>query len=163
PAGQTFDVPIDSATSRVTFSLSVDRAGADLAIADPFGAAIQMGSDRAEITTLNCGRIVTVGAPTPGIWRLHVRGGGRFWLGAAGRGYFHFVGVEFVREGGRPGREVLLRFRAQPVVGAPAILSANVSREGLTPRPILHLVSERGDVIQDVHESPRQDDASVDE
>jgi len=163
PAGQTFDVPIDSATSRVTFSLSVDRAGADLAIADPFGAAIQAGSDRAEITTLNCGRIVTVGAPTPGIWRLHVSGGGRFWLVAQGRSEISFVSVEFVHEGGRPGHQGLFRIPGQPLVGAPAILSANLSREGLTPRPTLHLVSERGDVIQDVHESPRQDDASVDQ
>src|SRR5271157_4893732 len=63
---QTITIPVDSVTKRITFTFSMDTKGNQLTLTEPSGATITEGSASAEITELNCGRIVTVSAPEAG-------------------------------------------------------------------------------------------------
>jgi len=63
---QTIEIPMDSVTKRITFTFSVDTKGSKLTLTEPSGATITEGSARAEVTELNCGRIVTVSSAKSG-------------------------------------------------------------------------------------------------
>jgi hypothetical protein len=114
---------------------------------DATGAVITAADSRAEITALNCGRIVTVDAPSAGMWRLRASGAGRFWMTTHARTELSIVTAEFVRPGGRPGHEGLFRIRGQPVAGAPATLRVVVSRDEIATAAV-DLVSVHGDTIR---------------
>src|ERR1700693_3761798 len=77
---QTIKIPVDSVTKRITFAFSVDTKGTELKLTQPSGGAITEGSASAEVTELNCGRILTVSSPEAGEWRAEITGTGRFWL-----------------------------------------------------------------------------------
>src|ERR1700758_1097368 len=53
---QTFDIPVDSVTKRITFAFSVDTKGTTLTLRRPTGGTIVQPSANTEITELNCGR-----------------------------------------------------------------------------------------------------------
>ena len=144
---QTVEIPVDSVTKRITFTFSVDTKGNKLTLTGPAGATIQAGSANAEITELNCGRIVTVSAPEAGNWRAEIAGTGRFWLEAQAQSDIYFVSVEFVKEGGRPGHEGLFRIQGQPMAGRPATLQTSLSAAAAKTTEF-HLVTERGEAIQ---------------
>jgi hypothetical protein len=144
---QTIEIPVDSATKRITFTFSVDTKGDKLRLTEPSGTTITEGSTGAEVTELNCGRIVTASSPEAGNWRAEVAGSGRFWLEAQAQSDIYFVSVEFVKEGGRPGHEGLFRIPGQPVVGRPATLQTSLSAAA-TKTAEFHLVTERGETIQ---------------
>ena len=150
---QEFAIPIDSTVRRVTFSLSVDTSGSDFVVADPAGAAIAAADSRTEITVLNCGRIITVDAPAPGMWRVRTAGVGRFWMTTHARSELSFVSAEFMRPGGRPGHEGLFRIHGQPLAGAPGTLRTVVSREHVRSAAF-DLVSMHGDALGEVRLKP---------
>jgi hypothetical protein len=144
---QTITIPVDSVTKRITFALSVDTKGDELKLTQPSGGAITVGLAKTEVTELNCGRILTVNSPEAGEWRSEIAGTGRFWLEAQAQSDIYFVAAEFVKMGGRPGREELFRLQGQPVAGTPATLQASLSA-GPTTTTEFYLVSERGQTIQ---------------
>jgi len=144
---QTIEIPVDSVSKRITFTFSVDTKGNKLTLTGPSGAAIKEGSANAEITELNCGRIVTVSAPEAGSWRAEIAGTGRFWMEAQAQSDIYFVSVEFVKEGGRPGHEGLFRIQGQPMAGRPATLQTSLSAAAAKTTEF-HLVTERGEAIQ---------------
>ncbi|PYV61856.1 MAG: hypothetical protein DMG97_41910, partial [Acidobacteria bacterium] len=77
---QTIQIPVDSMTKRITFTFSVDAKSSKLALTRPTGALVAEGSSNAEVTELNCGRIVIVTSPEAGNWRADITGTGRFWI-----------------------------------------------------------------------------------
>jgi hypothetical protein len=134
---------------RITFTFSVDTKGNRLVLKRPGGQAIREGSERTEDTELNCGRIITVDKPEPGIWHAEVNGSGTYWLAAEGQSDIYFIKAEFVELGGRPGHQGLFRIQGQPIAGQPAILQASVSAsEAKTTE--FGFVSERGELLQKV-------------
>src|SRR5262245_42095316 len=112
---QTIEIPVDSVTKRITFTLSVDMEGSILSITQPSGRVVAQGAADTEITELLCGRIITMTSPEAGTWQLEITGKGRFWFEAQAQSDIYFVNLEFVREGGRPGHEGLFRIDGQPV------------------------------------------------
>ena len=110
---QSITIPVDSVTKRITLTFSVDRKGDQIKLTQPSGGAITEGLPGAEVTELSCGRILTVSSPEVGEWRAEIAGTGRFWLEAQAQSDIFFVAVEFVKEGGRPGHEGLLRIQGQ--------------------------------------------------
>jgi von Willebrand factor A domain-containing protein 7 len=148
-APQTFEIPVDSATQRITFSFSGDTKGTTLVLTQPSSAPVVQGASNAEITELNCGRIVTVATPERGIWHAALRGSGRFWLQAQAQSDIYFISAQFVRNGGRPGHEGLFRIPGQPLSGIPATLEVSLSAKEVKTRNF-YLVSERGDSIQEI-------------
>src|SRR5260370_6124556 len=144
---EAITIPVDSVTKRITFTFSVDTKGNQLKLTQPSGGAITQGSASTEVTELNCGRILTVSSPEAGEWRAEITGTGRYWMEAQAQSDIYFVGVAFVKKGGRPGQEGLFRIQGQPVAETPATLQASLSASA-TKTTEFYLVSERGQTIQ---------------
>jgi hypothetical protein len=144
---QKFEIPVDSVTERITFTFSVDTKGNRLALRGPDGQQIGEGSARTEDTELNCGRVITVTKPQPGMWHAEVSGSGTYWLEAQAQSDIYFISAEFVKLGGRPGHEGLFKIQGQPLAGEPATLQASVSATDAKTTDFW-FVSERGDVLQ---------------
>jgi von Willebrand factor A domain-containing protein 7 len=144
---QTFTIPVDSVTKRITFTFSADTKGNQLNLTQPSGGAIVEGLAGTEDTELNCGRILTVSSPEAGVWRAEITGTGRYWIEAQAQSDIYFVSVEFVKEGGRPGHEGLFRIQGQPVAGTAATLQASLSA-GATKITEFYLFTEQGQTIQ---------------
>jgi von Willebrand factor A domain-containing protein 7 len=143
-------IPVDSVTGRLTFTFSVDTKSSQFKLTQPSGGAITEGSAGTEVTELNCGRIVTINSPEAGEWRAEIAGAGRYWIEAQGQSDIHFISVEFVKEGGRPGHEGLFRIQGQPLAGSPATLQASLSASS-TKTTEFYLVTENGENIQKLH------------
>lgn len=154
---KTVRVPVDSMTTRITFTFSVDTKGNALKLTQPSGGAITEGMASAEVTELNCGRIVTVSSPEAGEWRAEVTGTSRYWLRAQAQSDIFFVGAEFVKRGGRPGHEGLFRIQGEPVTGTPAMLEASLSASA-TETTEFYLVTEEGQTIQKIQMHPVNSD-----
>ena len=154
---QTIPIPVDSTTKRFTVTFSVDTKGDKLTLTPPSGPAITEGSASAEVTELNCGRILTVTSPEPGEWRAEINGAGRYWLEAQAQSDIHLIAVEFVRKGGRPGHEGLFRIEGEPVAGVPATLQISLSG-GATRSAEFYLVSELGRTLQQFQMQPVNSD-----
>jgi hypothetical protein len=90
---------------------------------------------------------LTVSSPEAGEWRAEITGTGRYWMEAQAQSDIYFVGVDFVKKGGRPGHEGLFRIPGQPVAESPATLQASLSASA-TKTTEFYLVTERGQTIQ---------------
>jgi len=146
---QTFDIPVDSVTKRITFALSVDTKGTTLVLRQPSGGTIVQPSANTEITELNCGRIITSITPEQGTWRAEITGSGRFWIEAQAQSDIYFISARFVKPGGRPGHEGLFKISGQPLAGIPATLQTSLSAKEVQSTEF-RLVTERGDTIQEL-------------
>jgi hypothetical protein len=144
---EAITIPVDSVTKRITFTFSVDTKGNQLKLTQPSGGAITQSLASTEVTELNCGRILTVSSPEAGEWRAEITGTGRYWMEAQVQSDIYFIGVEFVKKGGRPGHEGLFRIQGQPLAEAPATLQATLSASA-TETTEFYLVTERGRTIQ---------------
>lgn len=144
---QTITIPVDSVTKRITFTFSVDTKGNQFKLTQPSGGVITEGLAGAEVTELNCGRILTVSSPEAGEWRAEITGTGRFWMEAQAESAIYFIAVEFVKEGGRPGHEGLFRIQGQPLSGTPATLEASLSGSPIKSTEF-YIVTEEGETIQ---------------
>jgi hypothetical protein len=147
---QVFDIPVDSATKRISFTFSVDTKGAKLALREPSGKIVGGSAGKVEDTELNCGRIVTVEAPEAGNWHAEITGAGTFWLQTQAQSDLYFVSAEFVKPGGRPGHEGLFRIQGQPLAGAPATLQASLSAADAKTTEFA-FVSQRGETLKRLH------------
>ncbi|HVJ04199.1 MAG TPA: hypothetical protein VM578_00855 [Candidatus Saccharimonadales bacterium] len=145
-----FAIPVDSGTRTLTVAFSVNVKGTMLTLRRPSGEALAGSVAGTEDTELNCGRIVTVTSPQPGMWHAEVTGTGTFWMNAQAQSDIYFISAEFVRPGGRPGHEGLFRIQGQPLAGVPATLQASLSAAE-TKTAHFSLVSERGDILQTLH------------
>jgi hypothetical protein len=148
--GQILEIPVDSATQRITFTFSVDTKGGKLQLKQPSGQSVGEGSVQTEDTELNCGRIVTVAPPAAGIWLAEITGSGTFWLEAEAQSDIYFIRAEFVKVGGRPGHEGLFRIHGQPLAGSPATLRASLTA-AQTRTNEFSLVNQCGEMIQKLH------------
>lgn len=147
---QKFDIPIDSVTERITFTFSVDTKGAKLVLRKPNGQEVSAASPAVKDTELNCGRLITVVKPQPGIWHAEISGTGTFWLEAQAQSDIYFIKAEFVELGGRPAHQGLFRIQGQPIAGRPAMLQISISAtEARTTE--FALVSSKGDVLEKLH------------
>jgi hypothetical protein len=162
PPGQAVIVPVDSTTTRVAFSFSFDRPGADIALTDPFGRAASVGTLAAETSMFNCVRVITVDRPPPGIWTARITAAGTFWFVVHAKSELALDDVAFVQEGGRPGHEGLFRIAGQPVTGRPALLRAHVTRDRLDT-VAFDLVSMGGARIQTLDLRPVTPDDTEEE
>lgn len=149
-APQAFTIPVDATTSRITFTFSVDTKGDRLLLRQPNGQEVSTQSSASiEDTELNCGRIVTIDKPEPGIWHAQVSGSGTYWLEAKAQSDINIIAAEFVELRGRPGHQGLFRIYGQPIVGETATLRVSLSADEARSSAFA-LVSERGDVLEKV-------------
>jgi von Willebrand factor A domain-containing protein 7 len=148
--GQTreYTVPIDTAAKRVTFSLSFDAPGTKMMLLRPSGTAVAPGDVGVESSDWTCGRIVSIGSPEKGEWRVQLSGTGNFWLRVIAQGDLYILSAEFVQLGGRIGHEGYFKIPGQPLAGREQTLRAAVS--GALRTADFRLVSAAGDTLQPV-------------
>jgi von Willebrand factor A domain-containing protein 7 len=147
---QKFEIPIDSVTERITFTFSVDTKGTRLVLREPNGQEVGASSPGIKDTGLNCGRLITIVKPQPGIWHAEINGSGTFWLEAQALSDIYLLKAEFVEVGERIGHEGLFRIQGQPIAGRLATLQVSFSA-GQTRTAEVALVSARGDVLEKLH------------
>ena len=143
-----FSLPVDGTIRRMTLSATFDTTGGVLTIVSPDGRTVS-ADGRMEDTLLNCGRIVTIPSPEPGLWRVQAGPTGRFWLVAHARSELDIISAGFVRVGGRPGHEGLMKISGRPPAASPATLRVNVSETGARSAEF-HLMSSEGRLLQRV-------------
>lgn len=154
-------VPIDASVSRVTFAITFDGKGGGAEIVRPDGAIVQAGATAGD-AVLNCGRILSVDAPAPGIWQVRPAPTARFWMVVYGRSARDILSAEFVRPGGRPGHEGLFRIHGMPIAGRPAMLRVRLD-EADVRTPSFLLLSVQGLTIQRLSLERLDDDEFVGE
>jgi hypothetical protein len=121
---QSYSIPVDSTVTRVMVAGTFDATGGTVTLVGPDGSVTQQGA-RVEDTPLNCGRIVTVDAPSSGVWQLRMIPTGRFWLSVHAKSSLSLTGAEFVEQ--QTGSDRPVRIQGQPIAGRPATLRASVS------------------------------------
>jgi hypothetical protein len=141
-------VPVDPSVKRLTFSITFDGTGGNAEIATPNGAAVQAGVGSGD-TILNCGRILSIDAPEPGLWRVTPAPSSRFWMVVHARSDRDLLTAEFVRRGGRPGHEGLLRISGSPIAGRPAMIRIALA-DAEERVPVFELFSAQGGPLQRV-------------
>ena len=147
---QKFEIPIDSVTERITFTFSVDTKGTRLVLREPNGQEVGAASPGIKDTGLNCGRLITIVKPQPGIWHAEINGSGTFWLEAQAQSDIYLLKAGFVEVGGRVAHEGLFRIQGQPIAGRPATLQVSLSARQTRTAEVA-LVSARGDVLEKLH------------
>lgn len=118
---QTFQVPIDSTMSRVTFSLSGPNA---VTLKTPDGSTVTSSTVGATFITLSGGIAVSLSAPPPGNWIVSFVSSGDFSLSVTGESPLNLNSFSFVRQGGRPGHEGLFDIGGSPAAGQLATVEA---------------------------------------
>lgn len=144
-----FSVPLDSVLKEVAFSLSVDTHATTMDVLAPSGTPIGPVDAGAEVSDLNCGRLVILKNPSPGAYRIRVKGSGRFWIAVEGQSDIFLHGLRFVERGGRPGHEGLFPIAGQPLIGKPATLEASLS--GKVQSSTFNIVSATNNTIRRVN------------
>lgn len=143
-------IPVDSVMQSITFAFSTDTKGNQLTLTQPVGRLVSEGSPGAEVTELNCGRIITIASPEAGEWHAEITGRGQYWLEAQAQSDIHFISAEFVKEGGRPAHEGLFRIQGQPILGMPAMFQVSLSASA-TETTEFYFVTEEGKTIHKLH------------
>ena len=152
---RSFVVPIDRSIGRVMFSATFDTSGGSVTLIAPDGMPAQEGTG-VEDTQLHCGRIVSVDAPTAGMWQVRVAPSGRFWLVVNAKTNLPFGGAEFV-ERDRAEPERLVRRQDDPAVGEETTLRVWTPSDIIAPA--FQLVMMDGTPLRDV-DLQRADDGA---
>ena len=137
-----FTIPVDPSIRRLTLATTFDGKGGSVEITRPDGTVVAPGSS-ANDTVLNCGRIVSVDAPSGGEWRLTPKPTAEFWAVVHARSDRDLLSTEFVRPGGRPGHEGLFKMDGMPLRGRPAMLRVRLT-EPVAATPEFILLSRQG-------------------
>lgn len=124
-AARSFDVPVDTTVSRVTFSISADSLSS-VRLFRPSGAEVQAGDPDVVYTPLSTARIYTIDAPSDGVWNLTTEGTGDLSLSVLGNSSIDLADFSFVELRGRPEHEGLFRLNGQPLLGETGIGRARV-------------------------------------
>lgn len=126
-SGQTrsFDLPVDSTLTRITFSVSLDAVGS-VRVFRPSGTEATSADPDVTSTVLSRGRIVTVDAPAPGQWRLEVGGSGRLSAVVMGNSDLSLHSFRFVERRGRIEHEGLFPIKGQPLAGEEQMVTASL-------------------------------------
>jgi hypothetical protein len=155
---RTFDVPVDSTIRRLVVSVSIDSSTA-ISLRRPSGTVVNPTDPDAQITNIASGRILTVDAPSSGVWRVEISGSGNFSVVAEGNSPIEFYRFDFVR----PSGDIHGGFApipGQPLAGAEG--TGEAAMLGSVATTTFKLVNEQGETIQDINLTRDFPDASPD-
>jgi len=117
---RAYDLPVDSTSTRLTVSVSLDSLGA-VRLFRPSGDVVASGDPDTTITNLLGGRILSVNAPQPGPWHVEIDGSGDLFTSAFVNSPLELYDVSLVELRGQVEHQGLFPLRSQPVVGDPQI------------------------------------------
>jgi hypothetical protein len=160
PGPHSYAVPVDQSITSVTFSVALDSP-TSIKVFRPGGAEVLATDPDASVTTLSTGRIVTVGSPAPGEWRLELNGSGDLSASVMGNSPLLLGPVGFVERRGREGHEGLFPINGQPVLGDAQLARARL--RGSIASATFEAVSAAGGHLSDLPLVAGDPDASSDE
>jgi hypothetical protein len=142
-----YQIPVDSTVESILFSVSLQCLQV-VQVVRPSGDVLRSGDEGVEYHQFEAGRILTVSAPSPGLWRVTVAGRGLFFLVAQARSRLTLDSVTFVEPGGRPGHEGLFPMKGSPKQGTQPLLRVELS--GKADQVAFRLMSSSGETIRSV-------------
>ena len=146
--GGTFQVPVDSTLSRVTFSLS---GSASLGLTRPDGSPVRAGEPGVQRLQLPTATLVTVLAPRPGRWTLSLGASAASSLRVLGESPVALDRFELVTPRGRPGHQGYAPLLG-PLPSVPVTVAAELSASVASVR--FELRSRTGALLQVVPLAP---------
>jgi von Willebrand factor A domain-containing protein 7 len=148
-----FSFPVDSTLESVLISVSLQcLQTAD--VTTPAGSELRANDTGVDYHQFEAGRIITVGTPQPGSWKVTVSGRGLFFLVVQGRTGLSLDTARFVAPGGRPGHEGLFPVKGPLPPGSPRLLE--VGLHGQTRAVAFQFVSSQGQVLQSLGLAPEE-------
>jgi hypothetical protein len=168
PFTRELEVPVDGTISRLSFFAGAQRLDA-LRLLRPDGRGVEANPTGVAVQAFRHMRIITVTDPEAGVWRVELRGAGRFEvaarylaersrLRALDREGIDLVDFDFVELRGRPGHEGFFPVQGPVLAGARHRCRINLS--GGVERPGAELVSADGAVLGTISlEAPGTEEA----
>jgi hypothetical protein len=141
-----FDVPVDSTIRRLVVSVSIDSS-TSISLRRPSGALVNPTDPDAQITNISSGRILTITAPTSGLWRVEISGSGNFSVVAEGNSPIEFYRFDFVSPSGDL-HGGFAPIAGQPLAGAEG--TGEAAMVGSFATATFKLVSESGETIKEI-------------
>src|SRR5215213_3928922 len=108
---KTYDVPVDSTMSSVTFSIS---GTADVVVTRPDNSVVQSTDPNVNKVLVSSAAVYSITNPAAGTWHVAVNGTGPFSLRALGESSLDFSFFNFVELQGRPLHEGFFRIPGFP-------------------------------------------------
>ncbi len=132
---RTLTLPVDSALTRVTFSISGTTG---ITLTRPDGTTVAAGQPGVTLVSLSRGALYSIATPAPGPWSVRLTGAGRVTLLVNGESTLDMSSFRFVEAGGRPGHEGFFPISGLPVSGEPnqaiAVMSGDFASVGFELR-----------------------------
>jgi hypothetical protein len=122
----SYVIPVDSTVRRMRLAGTFDGTGGSVTLIDPSGNVVRQ-SDGVQDSSLNCGRIIVVGAPAAGNWQVRVGPTNRFWFTVQAESDLSLTVAEFVEPDLRSESNRLVRIQGQPIAGRAATLRVSLS------------------------------------
>jgi hypothetical protein len=152
---QRAEVPVDVTISRLSLFTGAQRLD-KVRLLRPDGRSIKANPSGVSVQDFKHMRIVTVDDPEPGVWRVEMRGAGRYVLSARYQtdrarlkeqdlNPIDLIDFAFVEERGRPGHRGLFPLK-QPVRSG-ELHHCRVTVSGIIKHPSIELVSAKGEVL----------------
>ncbi|MGQ0620583.1 MAG: thrombospondin type 3 repeat-containing protein [Panacagrimonas sp.] len=161
PSGaQSFNVPVDSTLTGLTFSVSADTL-TGVQVVRPSGAMVLPTDADAKITVLSTGRFITLRSPAPGPWQLQVTGSGELSVSVMGNSSLELSDFNFVELRGRPAHQGMFPIDGLPVLGTPSTIRAKLS--GPIASSQFEFVTPAGLTIRTIPLTSGSDDVADDE
>lgn len=126
---KTYDVPVDSTMTSVTFSIS---GTSDVVVKRPDNSVVQPTDANVHKISVSSGAVYSVTSPAVGTWHVTVNGTGPFSLRAIGESQLDFSFFDFVELQGRPLHEGFFRIAGFPQLNQTASVLGQVSTDANT-------------------------------
>src|SRR6266404_5575049 len=120
---KSYDVPVDSTMTRVTFSVS---GSTSVIVTRPDGTVVQGTDSGVSLISLSTGRIYSIINPASGQWSVAVNGTGDFSVMVTGESPLDLNAFRFVKPSGRPGHEGFSPITGLPLAGQASTVDARL-------------------------------------
>ncbi|HEU4386744.1 MAG TPA: hypothetical protein VFV34_03025, partial [Blastocatellia bacterium] len=151
-SAKSYDVPVDSSMTRVTFSVSGSTA---VTVKRPDGSTVLGTDPGVTLISLSTARIYSITPPAAGLWNVSANGTGDFSINVTGESPLDLSAFRFLKQSGRPGHEGFSPIDGLPIAGQPSTVDAHLG-DGFTTASF-ELRSKAGALIQSFSLDPVTD------
>jgi hypothetical protein len=141
---KSYEFQVDSVTNKVTVIVNAANY-AEVSLVRPDGKSVDFSDKSLKCTILSSIFSCELDKPETGIWRIYVKGSGRFAAYVVGSSELLFYGFKFMELGGRAGHMGLFEIKGYPIAGGKYIARADLS--GVTSAIKIEFYSKNGKLI----------------
>lgn len=140
-----FSFPVDSTVESLMVSVTL-QCLQSITVLRPSNTEVHAGEPSVDDNRFRSSRILIVGKPEAGPWRVRIAGTGLFFVVAEAKTAISLDHVEFVEPGGRPGHEGLFPVKGPIHLGEQRTLS--VRMRAPQGDPAFRLVNSAGETLE---------------